>query len=258
VPAPGSNLPDFRQVQLDFAAHIRNPETSERPAGIESRRMQIYIDLFYNNIENFLSNNFPIAKEVIAGERWDKLAREYVHKHVAHSPYFLEIPEEFLKFLDNRGDNSDLPAFFRELCHYEWVELALDVSEVEISDSEIDPNGDFLTGMPVVSPLAWSLGYQYPVHQIGVQHRPPESSGQVAYYYVVYRNRKDRVGFVESNVVTARMLELLVEANVDSGAEVLDIIARELAGLSPKQVKQGGLETLEKFRQLDIILGTRI
>jgi len=258
VPVPGSNLPDFRQIQLDFAAHIRNPNTSDRPVGVESRRMQIYLDLFYNNIESFLANNFPIAKEVLAGERWDTLAREYFHKHVARSPYFLEIPEEFIKFLDMRENKDDLPPFFRELCHYEWVELALDVSELEIPDSGIDPQGDLLVGMPVVSPLAWSLCYQYPVHQIGKQHQPPEAEGQAEYYYVVYRNRSDEVGFVESNVVTARLLQLLVEANVDSGAQVLDIIAAELAGSSSTQVIEGGLETLEKFRRLDIILGTKI
>jgi len=258
VPAPGSNLPHFRQIQLEFAAHIRNPATSDCPGDVDSRRMQIYIDLFYNNIENFLANNFPIAKKVLSDERWDKLAREYVHKHVAHSPYFLEIPEEFLKFLENREDNEDLPPFFRELCHYEWVELALDVSELEIPDSGIKLNGDLLTDMPVVSPLAWSLGYKYPVHQIGEQHQPTELNEQIEYYYVVYRNRNDKVGFVESNVVTARMLQLLVEANVDSGAKVLDIIAAELSGLSSDQVIQGGLQTLAKFRRLDIILGTRI
>ncbi len=255
--ALGSNLPGFRQMQLDFAAHIRNPKTSDRPQGVEARRMQIYIDLFYNNIENFLSNNFPIAKQVIAGSQWDHLAREYVHKHVAHSPYFLEIPEEFIAFLDNRENKGDLPAFFRELCHYEWVELALDVSELEISEDGIDPQGDLLAAMPIVSPLAWSLGYRYPVHQIGEHFQPTETNEEIAFYYVVYRNRKDEVGFVESNVVTARMLQLLMESELTSGAVVLDIIAGELAGLNPEQVVQGGLQTLEKFRALDIILGTK-
>ena len=253
----GSNLPGFRQVQLDFAAHIRNPETSDRPHGIEARRMQIYVDLFYNNIENFLSNNFPIAKQVVTGENWDHLAREYVHKHVAHSPYFLEIPEEFIAFLDNREDKGDLPAFFRDLCHYEWVELALDVSELEIPSEGVNFEGDLLEGMPIVSPLAWSLGYRYPVHRIGEHFQPTKTNEQIEFYYVVYRNRKDEVGFVESNVVTARMLQLLTDTDLASGAEVLDIIAGELSGMDPDRVIQGGLQTLEKFRSLDIILGTK-
>ena len=79
MPRRGSNLPGFRETQIEFSAHIRNPDSNPRPVDVEPRRMQIYLDLFYNNIEGFLANGFPIAKQVLghdpvvaAGDRSQK------------------------------------------------------------------------------------------------------------------------------------------------------------------------------------------
>ena len=58
-----------------------------------------------------------------------------------------------------------------ELAHYEWVELALDVSTLEIP-SDVALTGDALDEHPVVSPTAWRLSYQYPVHKIGPHYQP--------------------------------------------------------------------------------------
>ncbi|MFP6834742.1 MAG: putative DNA-binding domain-containing protein, partial [Pseudomonadales bacterium] len=120
----GSNLPGFRELQLDFAAHIRNPDANPRPDGIEARRMQIYLDLFYNNIEGFLANGFPITKKLLGSALWHQVARDFVDRHASESPYFLEISQEFLTYLE-LAKRADLPDFIIELCHYEWVELAL-------------------------------------------------------------------------------------------------------------------------------------
>ena len=48
------NSPTFKKHQYEFTAHIRDPERNARPDGIEDRRMGIYRDLFYNNVEGFL------------------------------------------------------------------------------------------------------------------------------------------------------------------------------------------------------------
>ena len=48
----GENLPAHTAAQLDFAAHIRNPSVYPRPSDVPPERMQVYLDLFYNNIQN--------------------------------------------------------------------------------------------------------------------------------------------------------------------------------------------------------------
>ena len=162
----GDNLPAFRALQLDFAAHIRDPDRQPRPAGVDARRMRVYVELFYNNVESLLAGAFPVARAILAGERWHTLVRAFFRRHRSGTPYFLEISQEFLTFLAE-DDAVELPPFLLELCHYEWVELALAVAEDEIPQHGIDPDGDLASGIPVLSPLMRRLAYRYPVHRIG-------------------------------------------------------------------------------------------
>ncbi|MDH3643359.1 MAG: putative DNA-binding domain-containing protein [Gammaproteobacteria bacterium] len=250
----GSNLPGFREHQLDFASHIRNPQENPRPDDIDPRRMQIYLDLFYNNIERFLANGFPITKQVLGDELWHRVARDFVHRHPSDSPYFLEISQEFLTYLD-QAERDDLPDFVLELCHYEWVELALSVAEEEIPTEGIDSTGDLLAGRVVVSPLIWALSYRYPVHQIGPGFQPDAPSDEPT-QLVVYRRRDDRVRFLEANAVTIRLLELLAEC--ETGAEAIRRLQVELPAFDSQVVHDQGLATMATLRESEIILGIEI
>ena len=259
----GSNLPEFRQQQLDFAAFIRDPEHNPAPGGIEARRMQIYQRLFYNNIEGFVAHAFPVAKQVLGDERWHDLVRDFVHQHASESPYFLEISQEFLTFLDgyfpdgrlrDADDRSDLPAFLLELCHYEWVELALAVAEEEIPNAGINGDGDLLNEPVVVSPLIWPLSYRFPVHQIGPGFQPRNPPGAPS-ELVVYRRRDDRVKFLEVNSLTLALLEILDGSQAGSAA--LAQLAEQLPALRSQVVHDQGLATMERLRDAEVILGTR-
>ncbi len=250
----GSNLPDFRAVQLAFAAHIRNPEVHPRPADVEPRRMQIYLDLFFNNIESFLANSFPIAKKILV-ERglWLGLVREFVHEHASTSPYFLQISQEFLTFLSER-QGDDLPDFLLELCHYEWVELCLSVSEQELPLENVDPQGDLTAGLIVLSPLLWKLSYRYPVHQLGLRFQP-EAAPETPTLLVVNRKRDDSVGFLVLNPVSWRLLELLEKPL--AFPELVERLAREMTGVDAQVLHDKGIETLEYLRDAEVVLGTQ-
>ncbi|MCP3908991.1 MAG: DUF2063 domain-containing protein [Oceanicoccus sp.] len=244
-------------VQRQLASHIRNPEKVAGPQGVEPRRLKIYQDLFYKNIENFIANGFPILRSLVDDEAWHAMVRDFMVHHQCHTPYFLEISQEFLLYLQNQRQwQAGYPVFMQELAHYEWVELALDVADEDLANFEGDPQGDLLTALPEVSPLAWSLAYQFPVHQIGVQFQPTQP-GEQPTFLVVYRNRDDKVGFMEANSVTARLLELLQSDEAVSGQQVLEQIAQEIQHPEPQQVVAGGLVILQELLSLDIILGTK-
>ena len=68
---PATAKPDFTRLQYEFTAHIRDPEHKPAPAGIEDRRMRIYRELFYNNVEGFLSNAFPVIRELLNENEYD-------------------------------------------------------------------------------------------------------------------------------------------------------------------------------------------
>ncbi|MEE9142561.1 MAG: putative DNA-binding domain-containing protein [Gammaproteobacteria bacterium] len=248
--------PHFQQLQYAFAAHIRNPDENPAPEGIEDRRLAIYRDLFFNNIKSLLSSSFPVLKKVLPEDRWIALIREFFSTHESRTPLFLEVPREFLGFLQNeRGLQADDPPFLIELAHYEWVELALSIDDAEIEPDGIDPDGDLLDGIPVVSPLAWSLVYDFDVHHIGPNHQPAVAPDQPT-FLVIYRDRTDKIGFIEINPVTARFLEL-AGAEQQNGREMLTTIAAELHHPKTDVVIEGGREILENLRRHDVVLGTR-
>ena len=246
----------LEQVQTQLAAHIRDPEREPGPAGIEDRRLKIYRDLVYQNIESFVSGGFPVLRSLFDDDAWHGMVRDFLVTHRCHTPYFLEISQEFLLYLQQTHEaRAGDPPFMLELAHYEWVELGLDVADEDPNALEFDRDGDLLTGMPLVSPLAWSLAYQFPVHRIGPDFQP-QQPGEQPTYLIVYRDRGDKLGFMEANAVTARLLELLQGAAVHSGREALEQLAAELKHPDPEQLVDFGLGLLEQLRAVDIILGT--
>ncbi len=243
---------DFQQTQYEFAAHLRDPDVHAAPVDVEDRRMKIYRELVYNNIESFLASGFPILRSLIADEHWHQMVRDFICRHQSHTPYFLEIGQEFLQYLQEEYQlrESD-PGFMLELAHYEWVELALDVSEQAITPPSF-PNVDVLKVPLQVSPLAWRLSYQYPVHRIGPEYQPSNPPAEPT-FLVVYRNRAHQVKFMEANAVTIRLLQLLEEQTV-TGEAALEQIAVELQHQNPAALLKSGAELLSKLYSLDILI----
>ena len=248
--------PDFIRKQFEFTAHIRNPDINSKPDDIEDRRMGIYRELFYNNVEGFISSGFPILREIFDDTTWHAMVRDFFSRHHCKTPYFLEISEEFLDYLENERDSKDDPAFIKELAHYEWVEMALSVADQEIDDTGIDPQGDFLRNIPVVSPLAWLLSYQFDVQHIGPDYQPSSPPEQIT-TLIVYRDRNDQIGFMEVNPVTAHMIQSLQLNPDQTGEQLLTNIAQELNHSDPSVVIEGGVQIMEQLRLADILLGTR-
>jgi hypothetical protein len=257
MPEASHNQSELAARQHEFTAHIRDPQNKAVPDGIPERRMAVYVELLYNNIEEFLCNFFPVLRSLHDEESWEKLVRDFFANYRCQTPYFLEISQEFLDFLQNKRDpDASDPPFMLELAHYEWVELALDVSEEVIDFNGIDHDGDLLEGILVLSPLAWNLAYQYEVHRIGEDYQP-QSPGDQPTHLVVYRDTEDEVRFMEINPVTARLLQLLEENEEITGRQAMQQIADELQHPNPETVIQGGVSILQELKNRDIVLGTR-
>ncbi len=248
---------DFQARQLAFAAHLRDPDKCPAPAGLEDCRLGIYRELIFNNVESLLSANFPVVRRLLPEDHWRALVRDFFIRHRARTPLFTELPQEFLDFLLNeRATDPADPPFLLELAHYEWVELALLVSDEEPDLTRVDPNGDLLSGCPVLSPLAWPLTYRFPVHRIAPELQPVEAPAEPT-YLVVYRNRTEDVDFMETNAVTQRLLALLQETPESSGREQLTRVAAELRHPSPEQVLAFGAKLLDDLHARGVVLGTR-
>lgn len=240
---------NFQQFQRDFASHVRDPRRTPRPVGVSARRMAVYNELLFNNICGFLDSCFPVCRALLGETRWRRINRAFYRDWPSRTPWFREIPREFVRYLNDGGVSQPLPRWFAELAHYEWVELAVDVMEAPMP--EHDPAGDLL-GLPVVlNPALMNLSYVWPVHLIGPEYRPRKSR---ASYLVVYRKADDTVQFSEVNAVTARLLALLAAAPT-SGEAALRQIARELRHPDLDQLIVFGAALLDDLREQGIILG---
>lgn len=243
-------MPELRQSQLTLARYLRDPDSAPPPAQVEERRLKIYRDLVYNNIEGFVSGGFPVLRSLYQSRQWHLLVREFIDTHRCETPYFLEISQEFLQFLLQRRESASAdPPFIAELAHYEWVELALDVAPEELppSTGSVDP----MAGVPRLSPLAWVLSYGYPVHLIGPGFQPAVKTDPT--FLAVYRDRADVVRFMVLNAATARLLELTRANEVQTGAALLQQLAAEL-GRNPGDLSAFGAEQLADFARRDVLV----
>jgi hypothetical protein len=254
-----TDIPEFQKKQYAFAAHIRDPENVAAPEGVEDRRMAIYRELFFNNIRNLLATMFPVLRKLHSDDRWHDFIRKFMQQHRAETPYFLQLPQEFLAFLQNeyQARDDDYP-FLVELAHYEYIEIALSISEDSNNLDDIDPEGDLLRQVPVKSALAWNYAYQYPVHRINKDFKPSEPAEQPV-FIVVYRRPDDTVGFLELNPITARLLEAIDDNDGQlTGEALLRALAAEINYADVEALVQHGAAALEEMRQLDILTGTRV
>ena len=249
-------MSDLRQQQVAFAAHIRDPELHPAPNDIEDRRMAIYRELFFNNINAFLSGYFPIAKSIVGDDQWSVLIRGFYRDHTSHTPLFTELASEFLNYLANeRVAPIDEPRFITELAHYEWVEGALNLAADPQYDEKL-LDGDLLKQAPQVSPLAWLLSYHWPVHEISAAQQPTEEL-DMPIHFLVYRNAADKVVFNRLNPMSARLLQLICEpGNTTAGAEALKMLALEMRHPDQDKIISAGSTMLEEWRAKNIILGT--
>jgi len=246
-------LPEFQRYQLAFSAHIRDPQAHPRPTGVDARRMKIYTELLYNNVEGFLLACFPVLRKVLGARKWAKLVRAFFSTHRSRTPYFRQIPDEFVQFLQNEWTApEDYPPFTLALAHYEWIELVLSVSNRRL-DRAVDAAGDLLNGVPLLNPVLANLRYDWPVQRIA----PRRTIQPVETFLLVFRDAGDEVKFSEINAFTARLLSLL-EPGTLTGRSALQQIADESRHPNPTFILQAGAALLQDLRTRGAIVGVAV
>lgn len=244
------SLPEFQRFQYAFAAHIRDPKTCPSPPGVDARRMAIYSGLLYNNIEGFLLACFPVLRRVLGKPKWSALVRAFFKTHRCHTPYFRQIPDEFIQYLQTEWQRpATYPPYVLDLAHYEWMELALSVSSRTPDWARIATEGDLLDQRPVLNPVLANLFYRWPVQRI----RPRADIAPADTCLLVFRDAGDQIQFVEINAFTARLVNLL-EPGTLTGRAALAHIATESHHPLPT-VMQGGASTLQNLQARGAILG---
>lgn len=246
--------PEFMQLQRAFAAHLRDPAACPAPGQHESRRLDIYRHAVYFNVERFLRDNYPRVQRIMEEQAWSALVRDYLNRHIARANAFVDVPCEFLHYLEHERIAEDDPPFMVELAHFDWLETLVGADERQLDLTGIDPHGDLLAGVPCANPIMVLVTYRFPVHVIEPDYRPsapPASATRIA----AFRDPQNRYGFLDLNPAAARLLEWVIEGRGLSGDELIVAIGAELGLDDSAALHSAGGTILARMRERGAILG---
>jgi len=193
-------------VQKHFCHYLRDPDNHPAPEGLNKRRLDVYRDLVFNNVESLLGSAYPVVKAIM-GEQWQALVREFFVEHRATTPHFTRLAGEFLQFLVDRETRAEQPGFLNELTRHEWLELELLYRE---DSNPVKERVPFSEGGLVLSSLVEIAEYRYPVHQLS-ENFLPESPPDAPTCLLMYRDHSDQVVFFQLSDLAFQLLSLIVE-----------------------------------------------
>lgn len=251
--APPATL---REFQLAFTGYLRDPGHQRAPAGLARRGpARIYADIVANNMESQVSACFPIARAVLGKRRWRALIRDFLVTHDCRTPYFHEVPDEFLFYLlFERGPDDRTPPFLSELAHYEWSEMVLAI-DASPGLAGLDAHGDLARGIPILNPVLALSDYRYPVHLLGPRYQPDIPPPQ-ATHILAFRDLAYQVRFLCLNPVTLQLFAILWDGQL-TGRDAVCQIVRDMDLPDPDAAIAGGLAILADLRDQGAILGVR-
>ncbi|QEY75755.1 HvfC family RiPP maturation protein [Pseudomonas denitrificans (nom. rej.)] len=239
----------LREQQLRMTRYIRDPQANEPPPGIEARRLAVYRQLFFGNLQALLAGNFPVLHASLPSEQWQALTEDFYASFHCQTPLFTEVAGEFVEYLEGC---SEQPGWVAELAHYEFIETALLLSDN--AEPAHDPDGDLLEGVPLLSALAAPLAYAWPVSHIGPQHIPLDAPAEPT-LLLVRRDTDLKVYFSRLAPLAHALLVSLQQWQL-TGRQHLKALA-EIAGVEPAAIEGQGVALLGSLKEQGVVLGTR-
>lgn len=192
-------------MQSNWAAYLRHPQQQRRPEGAPARPMRVYEELVFNNMKGFLDQCFPVCQFIVGAQAWTDYSTVFFANWSCVSPYFRDIPQEFVAFSQAHAQQLALPEWLPELAHYEWVELAVDTAP--------DTAANYGAEGMAVAPSLRLLAYEWAVQTIAPNAIPTQPQPT---FLLVYRDADYVVRFVQLTPVSARLLELLQQHQADT------------------------------------------
>ena len=263
VSSINNSLPEFQQYQHQFVDYLRNPLKNEVVPESLPQSSNIYAKLLYSKIEGSLDNCFPISRQLLGTKRWTQLIQSFIKDHRCKSPFYREIPDEFVGYLMNEQTAIVLPEFIIELAHYEWMELVLETEKVTLSKPCFPIKENILNVIPAFNPVLHLLHYHYPVQNITASDpywnnwvSRSEPYNQEPLILAGLRDNDDKVKFIEVNTVTARLIELTLEG-FSTGEQALLELAAEMHYGDHETILPFGNDIFKQLEQQHIIIGAQ-
>lgn len=248
---------DDREIQAAFARHLREPDRVPAPEDVDPHRLAVYRDAVFLAQRGLVSDNFPSIRKLYDDTSWDALIRAYLVEHRCQSPNFIDVPGEFLAYLERRAaEGRGDPPFLVEMAKFELLETEIGADLRRHDLSGINPEGDLLAAPPAVNPILRLVVYAYPVHAITPDYRPTEPP-TLETFIAAFRTVTNRYRYLDLNPLTAALLNTLIEdAGRRTGRDVLEALAAA-HGLNREQTVTHGADMLARMRDAGAIVGSR-
>lgn len=245
----------FQESQRQFLAHLRNPELQPLPTGFDQQGVGVYVDLLYNKFNDSLTTCFPVTYAILGETAWQRLLKDFIAEHRCLSPYYRQIPDEFMLYLQNERQGKDDLSFLPELAHFEWIELVLSIAEAEPVEFETLTDIHILDAVLVFAPVMKLLYYVWPVQQINQAYQPDEPP-TVATHILGFRDAADQVQFISINPATASLLMHL--QNGHTATQVLQELGKDLMPSELSNLMLFGKNILADLHRQGAIIGINI
>lgn len=206
----------LKKFQNEFGEYLRSQRQSSSDA-IPTRVGKIYQDLIFNNVCGFLNQCFPIGKAIMSDD-WQTLCLYFFQRYPTHSPYFTEIPMQFVEFLSQLDDDEFyksawlneltlshdeikklIPAYLSELAHYEWLELYVETCPNQDNKLILNDGNRYFLNATLQNHF-----YLYPVQKIG-----KDNEVALENTFLCVLRHQDKVKFVEINLLTHLFLDFV-------------------------------------------------
>jgi len=136
------------------------------------------------------------------------LLLDFIAEHRCLTPYYRQIPDEFLHYPQHERQHPDNWPFLAELAHFEWIELQLSIAESEPVTKKSLSDAELLNHVPVFAPVMQLLYYHWPVQKIGPSFLPSNQT-ETPSHILGFRDSEDQVQFVSLSPATAKLVLLL-------------------------------------------------
>ncbi len=242
----------FQDLQRQFLAHLRNPEQQPLPTGFAPPGAAIYVDLLYNKFNDSLTTCFPVSRAILGETAWQRTLKDFIAHHRCLSPYYRQIPDEFVLYLQNERQVTDDPPFLAELAHFEWMELVLSIAEAGPVAAKPLSDAHTLDTVLVFAPVMRLLHYVWPVQRISRAYQPDEPP-LVATHILGFRDAADQVQFIALNPATAGLILRLQEHY--TARQALQELGKDLTPSELSNLMLFGKDILADLHRQGAIIG---
>ena len=196
------------QYQHRFAQAIREGKAAD---GLPQERLNVYIRLIRNNIHSFIDRCYTETLQYFDSEEWGRLKEGFVRDARAQTPYFQEIPGEFLRYCQSLPLSDGILA----LMDFEYTQLLAEVAQI----SDI-PNIRYSNDIKyTLSPTVFIRRYRYDVI---------DSLQEIDWGLLIWRDSEDNVMYQTLDDFEAMLLEMMNSSSIS-----LDMLTHTLIEFMP-------------------------